>query len=431
MLSIHGKHERFCDGVSRRHFFRIGAAGVAGLGLADILRADALAGPTAARRAIINIYLPGGPSHMDLFDIKTEAPAEFRGEFQAIDTSVPGVRICEHLPRLAGLMHKLVAIRSIADMANEHSSYQSDSGWSENSLRSIGGRPSLGSVVSKLQGSSNQSAPPFVQLSGNASAGFLGQIYQPYRPDGPGRANLALSNGITLDRLDDREQLLCGLDRLRREVDSSGAMNALDTFNRRAVGVITSSALADAFDVSREDPRLRDRYGNQQQSRYGNERFLLARRLVEAGVRSVSLSWGGWDTHGNNFGHLKDQLPEMDQGISALVEDLDSRGMLDDVLILVSGEFGRTPRVNGGAGRDHWPRVGCAMLAGGGLRTGQAIGTTNRLGEYAQDRPVHFQEVFATLYHQLGIDPRRTTLIDANGRPQYLVDVNEPMRELI
>jgi uncharacterized protein (DUF1501 family) len=219
-------------------------------------------------------------------------------------------------------------------------------------------------------------------------------------------------------------------------------MDALDSFNQRAVGVITSSALADAFDLTKEDPRLRERYGEdapreQGQGRRGrrrrqsNDRFLQARRLIEAGVRCVSFSWGGWDTHGDNFNQLRRQLPELDEGLSALVEDLDNRGMLDDVMILMSGEFGRTPRVNGGAGRDHWPQVGCALVAGGGMRMGQAIGTTNRLGEFAQDRPVDLQEIFATLYHQLGIDPAATTLIDPNGRPQYLVDARRPMPELV
>jgi uncharacterized protein (DUF1501 family) len=189
--------------------------------------------------------------------------------------------------------------------------------------------------------------------------------------------------------------------------------------------------LADAFNIDKEDPRIRERYGAAAGNQYGNERFLLARRLIEAGVRCVSLSWGGWDTHGDNFNILRKQLPDFDRGLGALVEDLDARGMLDDVAIVVSGEFGRTPRINGGAGRDHWSKAAFALLAGGGLRTGQVIGATNRLGEYAQDRPVHFQQVFATLYHLLGIDVGGTTLIDPNGRPQYLVDEREPISELV
>jgi hypothetical protein len=431
MLTIFGRKQRFCDGVSRRQFLQAGAAGIGGLTLADLYRADARAASGARRRSIITIHLPGGPSHMDMFDIKTEAPAEFRGEFSAIDTNVPGIQICEHFPRLASIMDRLVAVRTVSNMANEHSSWQTNTGWTESSLRSIGGRPSVGSVIARLQGATHRAAPPFVELSGDAKAGFLGPVYQPYRPDGPGRSNLTLSGGMTRDRLGNRAELLGGLDRLRRQVDSSGMMEAMDSFNQRAVGVITSSVMADAFDVTKEDPRVRERYADPARRMHGTDNFLIARRLLEAGVRAVNFWYGSWDTHGNNFGHLKSQLPELDIGLSALVEDLHDRGMLDDTLILMMGEFGRTPRVNGGAGRDHWPQLGCALLAGGGMRAGQAIGTTNRLGEFAKDRPVDLHEVFATLYHQLAVDPERTTLIDPNGRPQYLVDVRQPMPELV
>ena len=433
MLTIRGRKRRLCDGLGRREFLKIGGLGIGGLTLADLFRAEAAAAPGSPykRRSIINIYLPGGPSHMDLFDIKAEAPVEFRGEFSSIETSVPGIRICEHLPRLAALMHKLVVVRSVSGLNDEHTSNQSDSGWSYNSLESIGGRPSLGSVVARLQGGSTPSAPPFVQLSGSSSPGFLGPVYQPYVPDGPGRENLSLGAEVTLDRLGDRARLLRGFDRLREELDASGTMRAIDAFNQRAVGVVTSSALADSFDLEQEDPRTRERYFSGDYDGYGNDRFLLARRLIEAGVRCVSISWGSWDTHGDNFTWLRQQLPQLDLALSSLIEDLDARGLLDETMILMSGEFGRTPRVNGGAGRDHWARVGCALLAGGGLRAGQAIGTTNRLGEYAQERPVHIQEIFATLYHQLGIDPEETKLIDPNGRPQYLVDERAPMPELV
>ncbi len=432
MLTLMGNRQRFCDGLSRRQFVQVGALGIGGLTLADILKADELAGSSTPRRSIINIYLPGGPSHMDTFDLKPQAPAEFRGQFQPIATNVYGIEISEHLPGLAQNMDKLAVIRSISNFADEHDSHQSDSGWSMNSLRTMGGRPSLGSIVSRLHGSGSSSAPPFVQLAGNSRPGFLGPVYQPYRPDGPGRENLMLARELTIDRLENRSGLLTGLDKLRRDVDSSGAMTAMDSFNKRAVGVITSSALARAFDVTKEDPRVRERYGLREQTRHGdNGNFLLARRLIEEGVRCVSISWGGWDTHGNNFEYLKTQLPELDRGVSALIEDLDSRGMLESTLILISGEFGRTPRINGGAGRDHWSRAGFVVLAGGGIRTGQAIGSTNRLGEHPTDRPVHLHEVFATIYRQLGIDPAGTTLIDPNGRPQYLVDVREPMRELV
>jgi hypothetical protein len=407
----------------------VGALGIGGLTLADLFRAEARAEAGSSSKAIINIYLAGGPSHIDTFDPKPEAPKEFRGEFQAIDTSVPGIQICEHLPKLAAMMDKLAIIRSISGLRDEHTPNQTETGWPSNTLTSVGGFPSLGAVMARVQGASRGSAPTFVDLTGHTRPGFLGQVYSAYRPDGEGRSNLQL-NHVTLERLGDRQQLLTGLDRLRREADGNGMMSAMDAFTQRAVGVITSGKMADALNLDKEDPRIRARYVPHDNDRE-NDRFLMARRLIQAGVRCVSLSWGGWDTHGNNFGHLRQQLPRFDQGVSTLIDDLDSHGLLNDVTVLVWGEFGRTPRVNGTAGRDHWAYVASLLMAGGGLRMGQAIGTTNRLGERAQDRPIHLQEVFSTLYSNLGIDPRYTTLIDPNGRPQYLVEHREPIKELI
>jgi uncharacterized protein (DUF1501 family) len=240
--------------------------------------------------------------------------------------------------------------------------------------------------------------------------------------------NLTL-NGITLERLADRRQLLTSFDTLRRDLDASGTMRGMDASTERAFGVLTSSRLLEALDMSREDPRVRERYGDGKpyQHQYDgaptvNDQLLLARRLVEAGVRCVTLTYGRWDSHFKNFDLVRDHGSKLDQGLSALVEDLDRRGLLEDVTVIAWGEFGRTPRINKRAGRDHWPQVSCAILAGGGMRTGQAIGATNRLGEYAKDRPVHFQEVFATLYHNLGINPATTTIADPTGRPQHLVE---------
>jgi len=434
MFTVHGFSQRYCDGLPRRNFLQVGAAAACGLGLADFLRADELhrADPNYRKKSIINVYLGGGPSHMDTFDMKPLAPKEFRGEFRAIDTSVPGIQICEHMPRLAGMMDKLAIVRSLTGIYEEHSPHQTETGWSEQSLRTAGGRPSLGSVVSRLHGANNGSAPTFVDLTGHTRPGFLGSVYGAFRPDGEGRANLKLAAGVTTGRLDDRQKLLSGLDRLRRDADASGSMKAMDSFAERAVGVITSGQIAKALDVRHEDPRVRERYvGSLASPDQENDRFLLARRLVAAGVRCVSLAWGSWDTHGNNFGHLKGQLPRLDRGLAALVEDLEAHGLLADTIVVVWGEFGRTPRVNAGAGRDHWPRAMSVLLAGGGLQTGQAIGATNRRGEQPTDRPIHLQEIFATLYQHMGIDPRFTTLVDNNGRPQYLVDRNNSVRELL
>ena len=245
-------------------------------------------------------------------------------------------------------------------------------------------------------------------------------------------------NGMSLDRLQDRKSLLKGLDLLKREVDGSGMLRGMDAFSEAAFGVLTSSKLVDALDLTKEDPKIRARYGDGKPYQYQydgaptcNEHLLIARRLVEVGVRCVTLSFGRWDSHGQNFDLVRDHGAKLDQCVSALVQDLDDRGMLNDVTVVVWGEFGRTPRINPTAGRDHWPQVSCALLAGGGMRTGQVIGSTNRLGEYAKDRPVHVQEVVGTIYRNLGIDPMTVTLKDPTGRPQYLIDQREPITELI
>jgi hypothetical protein len=433
MLTFFGSKQRFCDGFSRRNFLKVGALASGGLTLADLFRLEAQAGASSRPlKSIINIYLPGGPPHMDMFDLKPEAPAEFRGEFRPIATNVPGIEICELMPNLARLADKYAIIRSVTGLRDEHSPRQSDSGWSENDLRSIGGHPGIGPVMSRVYGTVNGTAPTSVALSGFTEHGFLPQVYRDFRPDGEGRNNLRLNNNMSAQRLTDRKSLLDGLDRIRRDRDQKGAMTALDSFNERAMTVITSGTMAEALDSRKEDPRVVDRYSFERQGSYGgNRNFLLARRLVEAGVRVVSLSWGGWDTHGQNFQSMRQQLPALDVGLSAMIEDLDARGLLADTMIMMSGEFGRTPRINGGAGRDHWAPASFFFLGGGGLRTGQVIGSTNRLGERPHDRPVHLQQIFATVYQNLGIDVESTTLADPNGRPQYLLDHREAIKELI
>jgi uncharacterized protein (DUF1501 family) len=253
-------------------------------------------------------------------------------------------------------------------------------------------------------------------------------VHSAYRPDGTGRENLTLHNSVSLKRLGDRKNLLGKFDRLRREIDGQGMMTAIDSFTDRAVGIITSGKLAKALDIRNEDPRVVAKYGKNS----GDiQNFLISRRLIQAGVRCVSFSWGGWDTHGQNFQSMRSQLPRLERALAALIEDLDAHGRLDDTIIMMSGEFGRTPRINGGAGRDHWPQAASIFLAGGGMKHGQAVGSTNRNGERPHDRPVHVQHVFHTLYHQLGIDANAVTLTDPNGRPQYLADERDLIKELI
>ncbi len=433
MFTIPGQATRFCDGISRRGFLQVGALGIGGLTLADMFRMEALAGEAATGKSIINIYLPGGPTHMDTFDLKPDAPKEFRGEFTPISTNVSGMEICELMPRLASHGDKIALVRSITDFNNEHSPRQSDSGWQERSLESQGGHPGIGSVMSKVFGPAQTTphgtAPTFMDLNNWTRPGFLGQVHAGYQPDGNGRQNLELSRGINEERFVDRHNLLAGLDRMQRDVDNRHMMDAMDSFSQRAVGIITSGEISRALDTREVEDAIKERYGINQDR--NNERFLLASRLVQSGVRAVALSWGGWDTHGNNFQSMRTQLPKLDAALSSLIEDLHNVGRLEDTIILMSGEFGRTPRVNGGAGRDHWPQANFFFMAGGGLKTGQVIGATNRLGERPIDRPVHLQEVFSTVYRQLGIDPQTTVLTDPNGRPQFLAEHRQIIEELV
>jgi hypothetical protein len=453
--------------LSRRSFLAAGAAG-GGLTLARLLAAEAAAG-SSSRKAVINVHLDGGPPQMDMIDLKPQAPVEVRGEFSPSATNVPGIQICEHLPKLAAAADKLVFIRSLVGASNLHDAFQCQSGFDAKDLASIGGRPAMGSLVGKLLGAPTDVAPAFVDLMqgrplvrNSARPGFLGPTYGPFRPDisqlferqledkmvleleakGDNHTiALALSKELSRGRLDERTALRTGLDRLRGQVDRSGMMDAVDSFTKQAVGILTSGRFAAAMDLTHEDPRVIERYfpagsGSEPPSVTSDRpnatlKFLLARRLVEAGVRCVSISISDFDTHSNNFPRLRGLLPIFDHGLATLLSDLEERGMLDDVSIVCWGEFGRTPKVASNGGRDHWPAVGMAMLAGGGMRGGQVIGETDRLAGAAVSRPVHYQDVFATLYHNLGINARATTVVDPTGRPQYLLDRGEVIREAI
>ena len=404
-----------------------------------------------------------------MIDPKPDAPAEVRGEFRPIATKIPGLRIGELMPKLARVADKFAFIRSLVGSAGAHDAFQCQSGFPAGDLRSVGGRPALGSVVAKLRGSADDPAPPFVDLMqgrplvrNSARPGFLGPTYNPFRPDISGMfaralepgmkkelaalgerhaARLTLVDGLTPERLSDRARLRAAFDGARRDLDTSGNMEARDRFTQQAASILTSGRLAAAMDLSRESAKVLERYtppvAAAARRFYTSEdgtaarKLLLARRLVEAGVRCVSVSFSDFDTHADNFGRMRQLLPIVDHALHALVTDLDERGLLGDVAIVVWGEFGRTPKVNKNAGRDHWPEVGPALLAGGGLKGGQAIGATDRHGARVVSRPVQYQDVFATLYHVLGIDPSATTLTDPNGRPQHLLERGEPLRELV
>lgn len=445
MLSLFGAGGRLCDGITRRDALRLGTLSVGGLTLPGLLRAERAAGIQRSQKSVIMIYMCGAPSHQDMYDLKMDAPSEIRGEFQPIASKVPGIEICEHLPRLAAIMDKLIPLRSVVGSpSGAHDSFICYTGRTTQN-QPPGGWPSLGSNVSTLLGPATPSVPAFVGLSPDAGhppygspglPGFLGVAHAAFRPSGPSRKDMVL-NGISTDRLGERRELLRGMDRLRREIDSSGTLEGMDAITRQAFDILTSSALAEALDLSSEPESVRSRYGKGDPKNFGDgaprncEHFLMARRLVEAGARVVTLNFGRWDFHSNNFGGLKDtHLPLFDQGLSALVEDLHERGLAEDVAVVAWGEFGRTPRINANAGRDHWPQVGGGILAGGGFRSGQVIGATDRLGGEPARRPVHFGEVLASLYHHLGIDTGLVKLPDLSGRPQYLVDYSAPLPEL-
>jgi hypothetical protein len=449
VLTILGRPDKgqpFCDGLSRRNFLKIGALGFGGLSLPQLLAAEAANGIYNSQKSVILIYLVGGPPHQDMFDIKTEAPKEIAGPFRPIRTNVPGIDICEHMPRLARMMDKFVPIRSVVGAQSDHTAYQCYTGRAPRANDPAGGWPQLGSVVAKLQGPVRADIPAFTILCytcthgpyNEPGPGFLGITQSPFRPMGPIRDDMVL-RGVTVERLDDRKALLGGMDCWRRDVDATGTVKGMDAFTDQALRMLTSSRLVEALDLSKEDPRVADRYGKGDPTIFMDDNgaprvpqsLLLARRLVEAGVRVVTLNYSKWDWHSDTFRRATEDNLAFDQAMSALVEDLYQRGLDKDVTVLAWGEFGRTPMINKQAGRDHWPRVSCALLAGGGMKTGQVIGATDRLGGEAVRRPVTFAEVFATLYHNLGLDVNAAPLTDLNGRPQSLVeDGAKPIGEL-
>lgn len=467
MLTIFGASKRdtsFCDGITRRNFLTIGGTLLGGgLSLPNLLAAEAQNGIRHSHKAVINIYLAGGPPHLDMWDLKPDAPAEIRGEFKPIDTKISGIQICEHFPRIAAMMDKFVAIRSVVGAGSDaHGAYQCMTGRGRPN-DTTGYWPSMGACVSKIQGHVSPATPPHLTLMydvttnwGNpGDGGFLGKGYAPFRvvghkdqgykeagPSGKRPDSMVLKN-ITLERLQDRMALHKALDGLERGLDCTGTMDGMDTFMQQAAGILTSSRLRDALDLSKEEPQVVARYGKDDPF-YVNggaprmvSNFCIARRLVEAGARVVTLNFSQWDWHGEhklnqNFVQGRIDMPLLDQAVAALVTDLHERGLDRDVSVVVWGEFGRSPAIGGpiGGGRGHWPYVSCALLAGGGMNLGQVIGATDRRGAYAKDRPVDFQEVFATLYHNLGIDPETTTITDPTGRPQHLVD-KPAIRELV
>lgn len=448
MMRLEGNPVRLCDGVSRRSFLQIGGLAMGGLALPQILHAQQQAGNSSQHKAVIMIFLAGGPPHQDMLDLKPDAPSEVRGEFDPIDTNVPGIQISELMPRVAGMMDKFAVIRSLVGAEGRHDSFECCTGHHFRGNQPQGGWPAMGSSLSKLFGPIDSAVPPYVDLSHKMAhnpwnikgPGFLGTAHAPFRANGESLQSMTLPDGMS-ERFAGRTNLLAGLDRFRRAADKDLEAGLYNTFTEQALGVLSSSKLVEALDLEREDPKVRARYGQDNPKVLGYtldkgyqaimSRFLQARRLVEAGARCVTCSFAHFDWHGNNFGNARKVVPLLDQGVAALVEDIHDRGLDKDVTVIVWGEFGRTPKINERAGRDHWPSVHAALLAGGGMRTGQVIGSTNRLAEVADDRPIHMQEVFATIFDNLGINVATATIPDHNGRPQYLLERQQPIRELV
>ena len=469
MLSFRGGPAKNCDGLSRRSFLRAGSLGIGGLSLPDLIRAESVSGKGSSAKSIIHIHPDGGPPQMDMIDPKPDSPVEYRGDIKSIPSEIPGIHLSELMPNLAKNAKKFAFLRSLVGADGQHNAYQCQSGYKASEKGPAGGWPAMGCVINKLLGSPSAPAPTFVdlmqgrgQVRNSVRPGFLGPSANPFRPDISSMfkreledamktelaklrkghsVDLNLNEDLNVGRLDDRLGLLQGLDRTRREIDAIGSMEALDTFTQQAYGILTSGKIAEAMDLSKEDPKVISRYVPVMKEKelafftsegpQAAKKLLLARRLIEAGVRVVNVSISDFDTHSKNFVRMKQLVPIVDHAISTLIEDLDERGMLDDVTVLAWGEFGRTPKVNANAGRDHWPKVAMGILAGGGMNVGQVIGATDRYAAEAVQRPVHYKDVIATLYHNLGIDPQQTTVEDSSGRPHYLLKDCRPIKELI
>jgi hypothetical protein len=437
------------SGVTRRGFLRLGALTLGGLTFGEILRlrAEAPVPDRPRHKSVLMIHLSGGPSHVDLYDMKPEAPSEYRGEFRPIKTTVPGMEICELMPLQAKLADKFAILRGV-QLAHLHTANEFYSGypWQDSPRASVPGeaqRPALGSVLSRLRGGGS-AIPPYVSLGNKADweqAYYAGLEHGPFRVGGGNSRepldNMRLPRGVSTPRLQSRRDLLRRFDTLRRDLDSNGILRGMDAFQARALQMVTSGQVRRAFDLDQEPDRTRARYGEGrvQHGTHPGPMLLQARRLIEAGVSVVTacvFGAGPWDTHRHNFTTLRELVPPLDQALSALIVDLEERGLLQDVAVLMGGEFGRMPRIGDLTpdGRSHWPEAGFLWVAGGGLKTGQVIGGTDARGERPLGNPIRMQNVLATLYRVLDIDPA-TTISDYNGRPQYLLDNREPVTELL
>jgi hypothetical protein len=452
-----GNSPRYCDGMSRRSFLQLGVAGLASVGLPRILRArEESATNSKKNTSVILIWLDGGPSHMDLYDLKPDAPAEYRGIWKPIRTKVPGFDISELFPKQAKVTDRFSIVRSLHHDTGDHFAgghrmlTGKDLGVS--GAKTEGRFPSIGAIVARELGSRKPGLPAYTAVPHASSIGlnpgyfagnFLGVQYDPFQSGGDPNApdfavrNLNLVPGLTIDKLEDRRSLLKRFDTARRGVDDLAEVRAMDRFNQEAYEFVTGPAARRAFDINREDPRLRDRYGR---CSWGQS-VLLARRLVEAGSTFVTVHFGGWDHHWDLKAGLEGYLPMVDSAVSCLFEDLAERGQLETTLVVLCGEFSRTPRMNDGGnggppgskgtpGRDHWGDSMFCLLGGGGVKGGLIVGATDRLGTRPHSRPVTPENIHATIYTVLGIDPK-LQLFDNTGRPVPVLDDPTPIQELL
>lgn len=453
-----GESGQYCDGYSRRSFLQLGMAGMGALTLPQILQAKEASSPkgsSSKNTSIILVWLDGGPGHMDMYDMKPEAPAEYRGLWNPIRTNVPGMEITELYPMQAKAADKFSIVRSLHHENGDHfaAGHIILTGRGGASGADTPGKyPFIGSIATKLTGPRKPGMPAHAAVPYAMSIGlrpgyfggnYLGVATNPFETEGdPNAANFQVNNiqmpgGMSIDRLESRTDLMHRFDRLRRDVDSSGMIDAMDRFDRDAYEMVAGENARRAFDMSTEDPRMRDRYGRHSWA----QSMLLARRLVEAGTTFVTVHLGGWDHHWDLKASYERLLPIVDQAYSALLEDLSQRGLLDTTLVMLCGEFSRTPRMNdggnGGApmsmgtpGRDHWGNAMFCLMGGGGVKGGQVIGSTNRLGEVPQDRPVSPADIHHTMFQVLGIDPH-ISFLNHSGRPIPALEPGSVIQELV
>jgi hypothetical protein len=460
-VSLPSAGQRYCDGVSRRSFVQLGATGLISLGLPQLLRAKEQAsagtgaGTSGRKTAVILIWLDGGPSHLDMYDMKPEAPAEYRGLWNPIRTNVSGMEITELFPRQAQIADKFSVIRSLHHNNGDHfaAGHILLTGRGGASGADTPGKyPFVGAVATKLTGPRQPGMPAHVAVPyamsiglrpGYFGANYLGVSHNPFETEGDPNApnfqvqNIHLPGGLDLARLEHRSELSRQFDRMRRDVDHSGMLESMDRFGQQAYELVAGDAARKAFDLSTEDPRLREAYGRDGWT----QSMLLARRLVEAGTTFVTVHLGGWDHHWDLKGSYERLLPIVDRGVSTLFRDLEQRGMTDDVLVMLMGEFSRTPRMNDGGnggppmsmgtpGRDHWGNAMFCLLGGGGIQGGRIVGATNRLGEYPQERPVTPADLHHTLFHVLGVDPE-VAFLNHSGRPVPALEPGAVITELL